>query len=86
MKLLSDAIGAFLGPDVTLISTGAQGALHLKQKLIQHHALAAERPGYVADCYYYVTDSTDNFSRLATIFLGRAVKGFVEQVSIDESC
>ena len=84
--LLSDAISAFLGPEVTLISTGAQGALHLKQKLTEHHALASERPGHAADCYYYVTDSTDHFSRLATIFLGRAVKGFVEQVSIDESC
>lgn len=82
--LLMEAIEAFFGSHVTLISTGAQGALHLKQELVRRDALAAGYPGRIADCHYYVTDSTDNFSRLATIFLGRTVKGFVEQVVIDE--
>lgn len=82
--LLTGAIDDFLEGRVTLISTGVHGALHLKKTLTERNALAAPCPGRVADCHYYVTDSTDQFSRLAGIFLGRPVKGFVEQVAIDE--
>lgn len=82
--LLADAIQSYFGPDTLLISAGAEGARHLKQTLAEHSALA-EAPGpHASDYHYYVTDTTDNFSRLATIFLGRTVKGFVEQVVIDE--
>ena len=80
--LLSNAISAFFGPEVTLISSGMQGALHLGQVLKERDALSA--PDSKSEYHYYVTDSTDDFTRLAAIFMGRPVNGLVEQVSLEK--
>jgi hypothetical protein len=39
--------------------------------------------GSGGECRYYVTDSTEGFSELASLFLGRRVSGSVEQVSVE---
>ncbi|MBQ1351705.1 MAG: glutamate racemase [Oscillospiraceae bacterium] len=81
--LLSDAIEDFFGPAVTLINSGAQGALTFREMLAQKDLLAD--PQQVSATYqYYVTDRTEQFSRLAAVFLGRPVSGLVEQVVIDQ--
>ena len=82
--LLSDVIGDFFGPDVTLINSGAEGALSFQEMLTREGLLATPEEQQPAAYRYYVTDSTEQFSRLATIFLGRPVQGQVEQVVVDQ--
>lgn len=80
--LLDGVISAFMGEGVRLVSTGTQGARHLADLLTGQDALAsAEAEG---GCHYYVTDSTEDFARLASIFLGSPVSGLVEQISIEK--
>ena len=78
--LLRPVIGAFMGPDVTLIDVGAQCARRLKQLLQACGGLngCAER----GSRRYFVSDTVDGFARLASLFLGEDVTGEVAQVDI----
>jgi glutamate racemase len=82
--LLSDVIQAFLGPEVTLINSGAEGALSFRKTLAEGGLLADPLNRQPAVYHYYVTDRTEQFSRLAAVFLGRPVQGQVEQVVVDQ--
>ena len=77
--LLERVIGAFMGPDVTLINAGAEGAREACRALTASDALASRTAG---ESRYFVSDSTADFSRLATIFLQEDVTGQVKQVEI----
>ena len=80
--LLTEVIGAFMGPDVTLINSGAAAARDVR--------LALEKTGSLADparsgtCRYFVSDSPDGFSETASLFLQRPVRDDVTQVNIDQ--
>ena len=78
--LLREVIGAYMGPDVTLVDAGEQCARWVKQQL-EWNGLRNERPG-AGRHRYYVSDSTEGFSSLASIFLGEDVAGEVEQIEI----
>lgn len=78
--LLRDIIGAYMGPDVTLVDVGEQCARWVKQQL-ELDGLRNERAG-AGRRHYYVSDSTEDFSALASIFLGEDVAGEVEQIDI----
>lgn len=77
--LLAQTIGKFMGPNVTLIDTGAACACHTARTL-KEQGLSAQREK--GSCRYFVSDSTEDFARLASVFLGEEVEGQVERVEI----
>ena len=78
--LLREIIGAYMGPGVTLVDVGEQCARWVKRQL-ELDGLRNERPG-AGRHHYYVSDSTEDFSALASVFLGEDVGGGVEQIDI----
>ena len=78
--LLESVIGNYMGPGVTLVSAGAEGARAVAETLRERSALAGGR-GRGA-CRYFVSDRVEDFSRLASIFLGWDVADSVGQVEI----
>ena len=79
--LLGEVIGDFMGPGVTLISAGGEGARAVARRLTQDNALARREKG---SARYFVSDTVDDFARLATAFLREEVAGQVEQVDIEK--
>jgi len=80
--LLKEVIGACMGPEVELIDVGAACARYVAGELKQANLLAEEDEN--SGCSYYVSDTVDGFSALASRFLGRDVTGFVQRVDIDK--
>ncbi|MGD9560046.1 MAG: glutamate racemase [Oscillospiraceae bacterium] len=79
--LLADTIAGLLGPSVTLVDSGREAALALKEKLAQQGLLApAGRSGKAA---YYVSDDASRFDQLAHIFMGSAADGSVQRIDIE---
>lgn len=79
--LLAQAIGDFMGPGVTLIDTGAACAEYAAGTLGEMGLLARRDKG---SCRYFVSDSTQDFARLASIFMGEDVDGDVDRVEIEK--
>lgn len=78
--LLTDVIRAYMGENVALVNSGAVCAREVADLLEETGALAGEeRPGVRR---YFVSDSVEGFSGLASIFLGEDVRGAVEQIDI----
>lgn len=77
--LLMEAIGEFMGPNVTLIDSGKAVADHVAS-ILNENDLVCE--GTAGGCSFYVSDSVDDFSALASMFLGMNVSGSVEGVDI----
>lgn len=78
--LLRGVIGAYMGPDVALVDVGEQCARWVKKQL-EWDGLRNQRPG-AGRHRYYVSDSAEDFSAMASIFLGENVAGEVEQIEI----
>ncbi len=78
--LMKSVIGACMGPAVTLVDVGEQCARWVKKQL-ELGGLRNARPG-AGRRRYYVSDSTEDFSALASTFLGEDVRGEVEQIDI----
>ena len=75
--LLYEVIAKTIGAVVTLIDSGAEGAL-LTARVLRERGLLSEAAG-TGRQQYFVTDSTDGFSKLASLFLGSDVRGDVTQ-------
>ena len=78
--LLREVVGKCMGPEVKLVDAGAEGA-HRTGELLREQAALAD-PRRQGKCRYYVSDSTEGFASLASIFLGQDVNGLVEQIDI----
>ena len=78
--LLSGVISDVMGPEVSLVSSGAEEAEYLIKKLRERDALA--RPDRVGRHSYYVTDSTEGFGAIASLFLGGDIGGELHQVEL----
>lgn len=78
--LLEEIISAQMGPDVRLINAGTEGARAAAARLAANDALSGKTEG--GTCRYFVSDRQEDFSRLASIFLGWDVTGTVGQVDI----
>ena len=78
--LLSQVIGNFMGPGVTLINTGAACARQVAAMLARRDGLNS--PDHAGERRYFASDSAADFAALASIFLGRDITGAVEQVDI----
>ena len=79
--LLREVIGDFMGPSVTLVDSGAAVA-HRVCSYLKEQGKDADQ-AQSGCCRWYVSDSTEGFSDLASIFLGRPVTEPVEQISIE---
>ncbi len=78
--LLKDVVGAYMGPDTALIDVGAQCA-HWVAAQLDRDGLRAGRPE-AGRRRYFVSDSTEDFAALASIFLGEDVSAEVERIDI----
>ncbi len=78
--LLSEVIGDFMGPQVQLVSPGAETAEYLIKKLKQADALAD--PGRQGSHRYYVTDSAEIFRRQASLFMESDIGGEVSETEL----
>lgn len=78
--LLAEVIGRFMGPEVKLIDSGAVCADRAGEWLREKDMLARRAQG---SCRYFVSDSTQDFAQLASLFLGETVTGSVERVEIE---
>lgn len=74
--LLSEVISSFMGPDVTLISAGAEAAKQLSSQIVPNDS------SHSGSCSFYISDSTESFSEQASLFLGMPVKGTIEKISL----
>ena len=80
--LLADAIGQYLGPEVTLINSGAACAEKVTQLLERSGSGNEKLAG--GTHRYFVSDSVSDFGALASVFLGEDVTGQVEQIPIEQ--
>ena len=80
--LLKAVISAYMGPDVTLIDVGAQcarwTAARLDQTGLRTGAVEAGRHRF------FVSDSTEDFASLASVFLREDVGAGVERIDITQ--
>lgn len=78
--LMKAVIGTYMGPEVSLVDVGEQCARWVKRQL-ELECLRNERPG-AGRRRYFVSDSAQDFSDLASLFLGEDVHSGVEQIDI----
>ena len=71
-----------MGDDVALIDPGAEVALYLKKRLARDDAFGDKENK--KPYKYYVSDSVEGFSSLASIFLEKAIDGQVEKIDIEK--
>ncbi len=74
--LLKEVVAAFMGGEVALVDPGREAARHLERLL--EPSSAGEAPSY----RYFVSDSVEQFSRQAGLFLGTLAQGSVEKVDV----
>ena len=79
--LLWDVIRQIMGPEVTLINSGREAARQLAETLQRADMLSGKTEN--GTCRYYVSDSTNGFSEMASMFLQRDVGDMVEQIDIE---
>ena len=78
--LIAPVLADLMGPGVTLVDVGRAAAQSARHMLERTGLLRAPRQGKVE---YYVSDSTEQFDRLAHIFLGEYAGGSVQRIDID---
>ena len=78
--LLEEVVGQIMGPEVTLVDSGAQAARQLKASLTERDALCGRRQGSIT---LYASDITGDFGALAPQFLREPAPKVLE-VDIDK--
>lgn len=80
--LLTDAIAAAMGENVTLIDSGRATALYTAKLLTEQnlHRDSEEAGNYS----FYVSDTPHNFETMAGMFLGRDIRHRVTQIDIEQ--
>ena len=79
--LLRGVIAKIMGPKVTLVDSGAVTAKQVARDLKERAKLAETETG--GSIRYFVTDSIEGFTKLASRYLETDVQGKVEQVTIE---
>ncbi len=79
--LLEPVIEDFMGAGVTLINAGSEAARYVAAALKERNMLSERTQGGTYS--FYVSDSPDSFSPLASIFLKHNISGDVKKVNID---
>jgi len=79
--LLRDVIAKTMGSGVTLVDSGAETAKFVAQELREQNKLSGrDSDGSIR---YFVTDSTEGFSMVASKYLESDVRGLVEQTTLE---
>ena len=79
--LLWDVIGASMGPEVTLVNSGKEAACQLAETLKRADMLSGAVSG--GTCKFYVSDTTEGFSQMASAFLEKPVEELVGKIDIE---
>ena len=79
--LLTEVIGDYMGPDVTLLDSGAEVADQVMRWLVRNDLRAEEQQQ--GKCRWFVSDSVESFHHLGSLFLGREITEPVEQIAIE---
>ena len=79
--LLWDVISNYMGPEVRLVNSGREAARSLAETLGRSDMLSEKKADGV--CHYYVSDSTEGFSEMASLFLQQPVGDKVSQIDIE---
>ena len=79
--LLINVISKIMGPDITLVDSGAETAKHVARELKKQGLLSDKK--VAGRIKYFITDSISDFSKLASRYLNSPVDGLVEQVTLD---
>lgn len=79
--LLKDAIAAYLGDGVRLISSGAACVDTVARLLEERDMKNAKTQGGLRR--YFASDSAQDFGALASIFLGEDIQGQAQQIAIE---
>ncbi len=80
--ILKDAIQDFMGDKVTLIDSGKETALYTK-KVLQENGLTNESEK-AGNAQFFVSDTPDNFEKIASLFLSKDMSNCVSQINIEE--
>ena len=78
--LLSEVISKIMGPDVTLINSGAEVISRVAHDFGKNNML--NESGAKGTAKYYVTGDVETFAKTASVFLGYDISGLVEQVKL----
>ena len=78
--LLRETIQQVMGPQVVLIDSGQETASYAMDLLRKQDALCGD--DHTGSCSFYVSDSTEGFSKAASLFLSRDVTENVEYIDI----
>lgn len=79
--LLKAVIGAIMGPEVTLIDSGAASARALQHQLASAGQLADRQQG---EARFYVSDRPEDFEKIASVFLKESLERGAERIDIEQ--
>jgi glutamate racemase len=80
--LLTDIIADIMGPGVTLVSAGEESAFELK-RLLKAEGLRADEKRQ-GESEFYVSDQTEDFERIASVFLQEDLRHAARRIDIDQ--
>ncbi len=80
--ILKEAIGDFMGENVLLIDSGKETALYTK-KVLEEKGLTNES-ATIGNAQFFVSDTPDNFEKIASLFLSKDMNNKVNQINIEE--
>lgn len=79
--IIAKAISQCVGSRVQLIDSGRETALYAASILKNNNIL--NMSGALGNSCYYVSDTVDDFSRIAGIFLGKSINDSVSRIDIE---
>ena len=80
--LLTEVIADVMGPDVTLVSAGEESAFELKRLLKAEGLRADENRSGTSE--FYVSDQTEDFERIASVFLQEDLRQAARRIDIEQ--
>lgn len=80
--ILKEAIGNFMGDDVLLIDSGKETALYTK-KVLKEKGMT-NNSGEKGQASFFVSDTPDNFEKIASLFLSKDMSNTVSRINIEE--
>lgn len=80
--IIKNIIAAVVGENVSLIDSGRETAIYCR-KLLQRRGMLSENTKN-GKYSFYVSDTTEGFSKIAGVFLGKNISGEVRRVDIEK--
>lgn len=81
--LIKEVVGEIMGEGVTLIDSGASAA-HWAYEQLKAKDMLSGNTGKNAEYKYFVSDATDDFATLGSMFLSRQINENVAKVDIEK--